>query len=75
MISIKPICVGLNEAAAMFGIGTSLFLAKVAQGLLPRSRAIGNRAVWLVSELEAAGAELPLGEHLPPAKKRKEVTT
>ncbi len=60
MISIKPISVGVDEAAAMLGIVTSLFLQQVANGLLPRSRAIGRRSVWLVAELEAAGASWAL---------------
>lgn len=65
-IVLEPIAVGRDEAAAMFSIGVSTFELRVSRGELPQPRQLGGRAVWLVDELRAAAASLPVSAMLPP---------
>jgi predicted DNA-binding transcriptional regulator AlpA len=71
VISIEPIAVDREQAAALLCISRSHFEAHVARGDLPQPRKIGGRAVWLVSDLRDAAHELPVSDLLPPPSKRK----
>lgn len=72
LVRIEPITVGREDAALLLGIGVSTFESHVARGLLPKARALGGRAVWLVSELRQAAERLPVSELLPPPPKKKQ---
>lgn len=68
IVQIAPIAVDCETAAAMLGgIGRSTFLQWVSRGLLPRPRKLGNRSMWLVSELNEAAAKLPAYDDTPDA--------
>lgn len=47
-------------------ISVRTFEARVRDGTLPKPRQLGGRAVWLLSELHAAAAGLPVSALLPP---------
>jgi predicted DNA-binding transcriptional regulator AlpA len=70
IITIAPLAVDRETAAAICGVGASVFQAQVQQGGLPRARKINGRAVWLVSDLHAALQALPVADHLPPPAKK-----
>jgi predicted DNA-binding transcriptional regulator AlpA len=66
-IQIQPILVDRDTAAGMLmGIAPSTFQKYLQQGLIPKPRMLGNRAGWLVSELQAAAQQLPISDLLPP---------
>lgn len=66
IVQAAPIAVDSDTAAAMLGgIGRSTFLQWVSRGLLPRPRKLGNRSMWLVSELNEAAAKLPAYDDKP----------
>lgn len=71
-LHIEPITVRRETAAALLGIGLSTFTARVSRGELPKPRAIGGNAVWLVAELRQAAATLPVSDLLPVPAKKKE---
>lgn len=65
-IVMEPISLGREEAAQAIGIARSTFDAHVSRGSLPKPRALGGRAVWLVEELREAIRALPVSQLLPP---------
>lgn len=66
IVQAAPIAVDSDTAAAMLGgIGRSTFLQWVSRGVLPRPRKLGNRSMWLVSELTEAAASLPAYDDKP----------
>lgn len=71
-IVVEPITVGREDAAELFGIGVSTFEAHVSRGRLPKPRQLGGRAVWLLEELRAAAASLPVSEMLPPPPSKQQ---
>lgn len=72
MISIEPIAVNDESAAALLGISPSTLHKLKAQGVLPMPRQVGGSARWLVSELREAAARLPVSELLPPSRGRSD---
>ena len=68
MMTVQPIAVDRDTAAAMLSLARSTFEQHVSRGLLPRQRQLGGRAVWLVDELRAAAHALPVSELLPPGQ-------
>lgn len=50
----EPFCVSHEEAAALWGVGTTLFDKLVEQRVVPRPIAIGGRRVWDMRSLKAA---------------------
>ena len=67
MIRMEPIALDRTAAAFSLSIALSTFEARVARGDLPKPRQLGGRAVWLVDELRAAAAALPVSTMLPPS--------
>jgi integrase len=60
--SIDPRGLNHESAASYIGIGTTLFDALVAEGMMPKPKLINNRKVWDRQELDIAFNELPNGE-------------
>lgn len=66
-VKVEPILVDRQTAATMMlGIALSTFQRYIQAGLIPPPRKLGNRAGWLVSELQEAAARLPVSDLLPP---------
>ncbi len=65
--SLQPLGINREQAAALVGIGTSLFDKAVDIGTMPKPRMIGERLVYDVAELIEAFRKLPHkgGEHDP----------
>lgn len=78
-ISVKPIYVDLETAAAMLAISVSTFqaLGRDPSSGLPKARQLSGRRVgYLVREIEAWGESRPVADLAPPpntgAKKPRE---
>jgi len=69
MISIEPIAVDRDAAAALLSVSVSSLESGVRYGRIPPPRAIGGLSRWLVSELRECAAALPVSERLPVGKK------
>ena len=65
-IIVQPLAVERDTAAAMCGIGRSLFDRLVREGQIKPPRQMGSRARFLVKDLEASLAALPVSALLPP---------
>ncbi len=66
LVTMPPIILPREAAAAALGISTSLLEQLVAKGLLPKPRQISpGRTGWLRTELEAAAHALPVSELAP----------
>ena len=65
--TLPPLGINREQAAALIGIGTSLFDKAVEVGTMPKPRMIGERLVYDVAELVEAFRKLPHkgGEHDP----------
>lgn len=57
--SLPPLGINREQAAALIGIGTSLFDKAVEVGTMPKPRMIGERLVYDVAELIDAFRKLP----------------
>lgn len=57
--NLAPVAVNLDQAAALIGIGTSLFTQLVASGQMPEPRPIASRLLWDVDEIVAAFRAIP----------------
>ncbi|WP_206073333.1 helix-turn-helix transcriptional regulator [Mesorhizobium wenxiniae] len=57
--SLPPVGINREQAAALIGIGTSLFDRLVAAGKMPEPRTIAGRLIWDVEEVAAAFRALP----------------
>lgn len=57
--SLPPLGISREQAAALVGIGTSLFDKAVDIGTMPKPRMIGERLVYDVAELIDAFRKLP----------------
>lgn len=67
-VSIKPICVDKETAAAMLGISVANFEREVRGERIPPARQVSPRRVgWLLRELEEYAEKLPVSNILPPA--------
>lgn len=54
VVSLPQLAVGAEKAAAMIGVGRTLFLAMDRAGELgPQSRRFGARRLWATEELRA----------------------
>lgn len=53
LAALEPLAVGIDEAAAMLGIGRTLLHELDAAGKLPAPLKLGGRIVWRVAELRA----------------------
>lgn len=69
VIRLEPILVDERAAAEALGIGTSSLRNYVAQGILPPPRKIRGSSRWLVDELRAAAALLPISDLPCPASR------
>jgi predicted DNA-binding transcriptional regulator AlpA len=58
-VSLPPLGLSRDQAAALVGIGTALFDKSVEVGTMPQPRLIARRLVWDVDELAAAFRRLP----------------
>lgn len=65
-VIVQPLAVERDTAAAMCGIGRSLFDRLVREGQIKPPRQMGSRARFLVKDLEASLAALPVSALLPP---------
>ncbi len=50
--AIKSILLSASEAAALLGIGRSLFYSLHSEGKIPAPRRLGGRVLWSKQELE-----------------------
>ncbi|MGY5812037.1 helix-turn-helix transcriptional regulator [Rhizobium sp. LEGMi198b] len=57
--SLPPVGINREQAAALIGVGTSLFDKAVEIGTMPKPRMIGERLVYDVAELIDAFRKLP----------------
>lgn len=57
--NLTPVAVNLDQAAALIGIGASLFTQLVAAGQMPEPRPIASRLLWDVEEVVAAFRAIP----------------
>lgn len=57
--NLAPVAVNLDQAAALIGIGSSLFTQLVAAGQMPEPRPIASRLLWDVEEVVAAFRAIP----------------
>lgn len=57
--NLAPVGVNLDQAAALIGIGTSLFTQLVTAGQMPEPRPIASRLLWDVEEVVAAFRAIP----------------
>ncbi|TPL43269.1 hypothetical protein FJ957_23480 [Mesorhizobium sp. B2-4-6] len=57
--NLAPVGVNLDQAAALIGIGTSLFTQLVTAGQMPEPRPIASRLLWDVEEVVAAFRAMP----------------
>lgn len=57
--NLAPVAVNLDQAAALIGIGSSLFTQLVAAGQMPEPRPIASRLLWDVEEVAAAFRAIP----------------
>lgn len=58
-LSLPPLGIGREQAAALIGISASMFDKCVEAGSMPSPRTLGGRLLWDVSELTAAFRRLP----------------
>lgn len=58
-VSLPPVGVNREQAAALIGVSASLFDRLVADGLMPDARMIYGRRVWDVAEVAEAFRALP----------------
>lgn len=58
-VSLPPLGINREQAAALIGVGTSLFDKAVEIGTMPKPRMIGERLVYDVGELIEAFRKLP----------------
>jgi predicted DNA-binding transcriptional regulator AlpA len=58
-ISLPPLGINREQAAALIGIGVSLFDKAVEAGTMPAPRMIGGRLIYDVQELIEAFRRLP----------------
>ena len=63
-VNLAPIGLSRDEAAAYIGVGTGTFDKMVADGRMPRPKAIERRLVWDRRALDSAFTDLP---HAVPA--------
>jgi len=54
-----PVGLSMEEAAAFLGIGATLFLRTVENGLMPRPHLADGRRIWDADEVVAAFRRLP----------------
>ncbi|MGX9145863.1 helix-turn-helix transcriptional regulator [Mesorhizobium sp. 128a] len=57
--TLIPFGVSREQAAALIGVGATLFDRLVHDGRMPEARVIDGRLVWDVSEIEQAFRALP----------------
>lgn len=57
--TIEPRGLSRSQAAALIGVGVTLFDRLVEDGRMPRARAVYGRRVWDRREVDAAFDELP----------------
>lgn len=73
IVTMPPIILPREAAAAALGISTGLLEQLVAKGKLPKPRKISeNRTGWLRTELEAAAHALPVSDLAPGPGRRSE---
>jgi predicted DNA-binding transcriptional regulator AlpA len=58
-LSLPPLGIGREQAAALIGISATMFDRCVEAGSMPSPRALGGRLLWDVSELTAAFRMIP----------------
>lgn len=58
-LSLPPLGVNREQAAALIGISVSLFDKAVMAGTMPKPRKIGGRLVYDVTEIAEAFRQLP----------------
>lgn len=69
---LDPIMVGVDDAAALCGVGRTLWYDLVAAGKTPAPRRLGRRVLWLRDELTAwCEAGCPSRERWEATKKGK----
>ncbi len=61
-VSLPPLGIPLEQAAAYIGVSPSKFLDLVTAGLMPKPKRIGRRVIWCVAKLNEAFGRLPDGE-------------
>ena len=67
---LEPLGVGADEAAALVGIGKTLWAELDSAGQIPAPRKLGTRCVWAVAELrDWMGAGCPERERWETLKK------
>ncbi|WP_271025565.1 hypothetical protein [Rhizobium sp. RCAM05973] len=57
--SLPPLGINREQAAALVGIGATLFDKAVEAGAMPKPRVIGERSIYDVAELIEAFRKLP----------------
>ena len=66
IITLKPLYLDRESAAAYLSISSSLLEKLVAKGAAPKPRKLSaNRCAWLVEDLEQWGRERPVSDLLP----------
>ncbi|WP_321853859.1 helix-turn-helix transcriptional regulator [Paraburkholderia tropica] len=69
---MKPILLDLADTAAAVSLSTGNVQKLVREGNFPKPRALSTRRVgWMVIEVEAWAASLPVADMLPPPTRRK----
>lgn len=68
LVTIAPLYLNREHAAAFLSLSESKFEALVAAGEAPAARQVSKgRVAWLVEELVAWGKARPVSQLLPPA--------
>mgnify|MGYP003590358204 FL=1 len=66
IVTLKPLYLDRESAAAYLSISSSLLEKLVAKGAAPKPRKLSaNRCAWLVEDLEQWGRERPVSDLLP----------
>ncbi len=58
--SLSPRALNRRQAAKYVGLGENKFIQLHRDGMMPAPRVVGSRRLWIVSELDAAVAALPV---------------
>ncbi len=67
IVSIRPLYLSRDQAAAFLSISDAMLDKLVAQGNAPRPRRLSpGRTAWLVEDLEAWGRSRPVSDAPPP---------
>ncbi len=58
-VSLPPLGVNRDQAAALIGVSVFLFDRAVENGSMPQPRELGGRLIWDVNEVTNAFREIP----------------